>query len=155
MTEPLRKGDRVWPATLKQPGTAEFSLRPVRGPRVIVTMHRSDCDECIGYAREIASVRDQVASWGGDIVVVAGEGTAASRPLLPPLGVPLLEDPEHILAVGRFSVIIVDQWGEVYFASEPEPVHCDVTPDDVVEWVKFIAIQCPECEGPEGEWRNL
>jgi hypothetical protein len=30
-----------------------------------------------------------------------------------------------------------------------------IVADEVLERVKFVAMQCPECEGPEGEWRKL
>lgn len=151
----LARGDRVPPVGLKPAGGGgEVGLRPLRGPRVVVALHRPDCDECVGYAREIASIRDEVASWGGDIVVVAGESIPDTS-VLHGLEVAVLEDPEAIVADGRLTVTIVDEWGEVYVASGPERTHGGIARDEVVEWVKFIAIQCPECEGPEGEWRHI
>jgi hypothetical protein len=155
MKHALGRGARVPPVVLKQPGGGgEVGLQPVRGPRVIVALHRPDCEECVAYAREVASIRDEVASWGGDIVVVAG-ASIPDTSVLHGLEVAVLKDPDNIIADGRLSVTIVDEWGEVYFASEPEGTHGRIAAEEVVEWVKFIAIQCPECEGPEGEWRHI
>lgn len=153
----LRKGDRLPSVRLREPaGETEVGLRPTRGPRVLVTMHQLECEECVGYVTEIAaSTREPLESWGADIVVISPEAMPAGDVGLTRLGVPVLEDPGHIVADGRLTVIIADEWGEVYFASDPEAGHGRVAPEEVVEWVKFIAIQCPECEGPEGEWRTL
>jgi hypothetical protein len=154
--EPLRKGDRLPSVCLEACcDGAEANLRPSRGPRVLVTMHQAQCGECIGYVRAIASMRQPLASWGADIVIVCPEGSDERDSMLARLGVPVLEDPKHVIADGRLTVIIADEWGEVYFASEPEGVHGPVAPDEVAEWVQYIAIQCPECEGPEGAWRDL
>jgi hypothetical protein len=152
----MRKGDRLPSVTLRTgSGEREFRLRPARGPRVLVAMHQADCEECIGYVKEITSARKPLEDWGADILIISREAIPANDTVLMGLGVPVLEDLKHVVAHGRLTVIIVDQWGKVYFASEPDGVHGGVTPEEVTEWVKFIAIQCPECEGPEGEWRNL
>lgn len=166
---PLRKGDRLPSVRLREvAGGGGVAVRPSRGPRVLVTLHRADCEECVGYVKEIAATREPLESWGADLLVISPEPLPvgdAGLTGLTRLGVPVLEDPGHVVADGRLTVIIADEWGEVYFASEPEGSgseasgskagHGLIAPDEVVEWVKFVAIQCPECEGPEGEWRNL
>ncbi|HUE77671.1 MAG TPA: hypothetical protein VMM83_06995 [Longimicrobiales bacterium] len=68
---------------------------------------------------------------------------------------PVLEDPDRLLADGRLTLIIADEWGETLFPSDSALQHSAISPDEVLEWVKFVAIQCPECEAPKGEWRNL
>jgi hypothetical protein len=63
-------------------------------------------------------------------------------------------NPTDALGVDPPAVVVVDEWGEVYFSLRatghdlPE-VH------DVIDWVRFVAIQCPECEQPEGGWKTL
>jgi hypothetical protein len=27
--------------------------------------------------------------------------------------------------------------------------------DEVTEWARFLVVQCPACEQPEGEWREI
>src|SRR5690606_20123855 len=117
-------------------------------------VHEPDCDECIAYAREIVAARVSIESWGADIVILSPLRIEHDT-VLAELGVPALEDLNHVVARGRLAVVIVDEWGEVYFANEPKGMHSTVATEEVVEWVKFVAIQCPECEGPEGEWRHL
>jgi hypothetical protein len=152
----LRKGDRV-PSGLLQTcaerGATALNLS--RGPRVYVAVHAPGCQTCIGYVKQIVCMQDELASWGGHVAVVHPGCSDDSAAGLAPLGVPVLDDRESLLAHGRLAVIIADEWDEIYFASQSEDVHGVIPPDEVLEWVKFVAIQCPECEGPEGEWRNL
>jgi hypothetical protein len=151
----LRKGDRIPSITLEAcPGGTKTSVRPSRGPRVLVTMHDGQCTECIDYVTAIAAIRQPLESWGADTAVIS-PGSGGPAPDLANIGMPVLGDPGHVIADGRLTVIIVDEWGEIYFTSEPEGPHGIVAPDEVVEWVRFIAIQCPECESPEGAWRDL
>ena len=153
---PLRKGDRLPSTSLpERSGTRNVGLRPSGGPRVVVTVHQTDCNACIDYVAEIESVREQLEGWGADILIINPGGVPAGDTALARVGLPVLEDPEHVIAHGQLRVIVTDEWGEVYFASSSEAAHGRIAPGEVVEWVKFIAIQCPECEGPEGEWRNL
>lgn len=152
----FRKGDRLPSVELRDSSRdAEVSMGRSRGARVLVTLHRQDCEECIDYVTALASARERLESWGADMVVISPETLSDGGSALAGLGVPVLEDPTGAVADGRLAVLIADEWGEVYFASEPTGIHGPIAPDEVVEWVKFIAIQCPECEGPEGEWRTL
>jgi hypothetical protein len=152
----LRKGDRVPRGSLKTCSEVGVSvLNASRGPRVFVAVHALGCKTCIEYVKQVVHMQDELSSWGGHVTVVCPECSGDSAAALAPLGVPVLEDRISLLAVGRLTVIIADEWDEIYFASESEDVHGVISPDEVLEWVKFVAIQCPECEGPEGEWRNL
>lgn len=153
---PFRRGDRVPSATVTaQPGGERFELRPSRGPRVFVTLHGTDCHECVEYVKEIAAAREPVEAWGADLVIVSGEASSPADHFLRQLDLTVIEDPDHRLSRGRLEVIIADEWGEVHFASNGEGTHSPLPPEEVVEWVKFVAIQCPECEGPEGPWKDL
>jgi hypothetical protein len=152
----LRKGDRLPSGSLKTCSEAgESVLNASRGPRVFVTVHALGCETCIGYVEQVVHMQDELASWGGHVAVVFPDCSGDSAAGLAPLGVPILQDCDALLADGRLTVIVTDEWNEIYFASESEDLHGVISADEVLEWVKFVAIQCPECEGPEGEWRNL
>jgi hypothetical protein len=152
----LRKGDRVPAVRLRTWSSDEpFDLRPSRGPRVFVVVDNPCRDECVRYLHEIASEREAVQSWGGDIVVVSPRSAGSCGERLSATGLPVLKDPELVPGDGEPAIVVVDEWGEVYYASGSEATHDPVSPEEVVEWVKFVSIQCPECEGPEGEWRTL
>ena len=152
----LRKGDRVPAVTLAGAmGGPQGALRGSRGPRVFVTLHDVRCPRCIEYVAEIGSIRDSLEGWGADVLVIGPEGAEAGAGPLAALEIPVLEDPTRLVASGRLAVIIADRWGEVYFASDPDGLHDAIPGAEVLEWVKFVSIQCPECEGPEGEWRHV
>lgn len=152
----FRRGDRVPAVALKTWSSDEpFDLRPSRGPRVFVTLHGPGCGDCLRYLEEIVTAREPVESWGGDVVVLSPAAADTDDAALTGSPFPVLKDPEQVLSIGRPAVVIADRWGEVYHASASEATHDPVAPEEVVEWVKFVAIQCPECEGPEGEWKTL
>ncbi|HEY0673594.1 MAG TPA: hypothetical protein VGD27_15050 [Longimicrobiales bacterium] len=117
---------------------ANFSLPTGRGPIVVIVVHEHDCAQCTAWIDSLAENMPAIQEWGGRIIVAPrAESPANSAPL--PIAGP--------------GVVIADEWGEVFFQSKHE--HDFPAPQDVMEWVRFIAIQCPECEQPEGEWRNL
>jgi hypothetical protein len=45
------------------------------------------------------------------------------------------------------AVVIADQWGEVRMAEAAGPSHRFEAGDEIVQWLRFIAIECPECQG--------
>lgn len=123
----------------------QFVVRPSRGARVLVAVHEFDCAECIRYVQQIVSIREELAACPGDVVIVGPMFIGVSATGFGGLGVPVLEDPDHLLTNGRLTVLIIDEWGEIYFASQSENLHGAIATEDVSEWVKFVAIQCPEC----------
>lgn len=152
--EPLRRGDRLPSVVLSASAEGgRCNLRPSRGPRVVVTIHGPACGACVDYLEQLARSRGAIADWGGDVVAVAPHRVDGSA--LPELGVPLLEDPDGRIAMGDPRVLAADEWGELFFVGDAGADHGFITAEEAVDWIRFIAIQCPECEGPEGEWRNL
>jgi hypothetical protein len=45
------------------------------------------------------------------------------------------------------AVLIADQWGELRYVSPDGGGHSFPTPEEVTGWLRFLSIQCPECEG--------
>lgn len=140
-----------------------MNLRRGSGPRVVVTVHDGSCDECARYVESLAAVSEQVREWGGEIVIVAGS-PSDEIVAMDGSGVTIGGESARgdfasgdVAASGIVpgSVIVADEWGEVYFASEPAEGHGAPSAEEVVGWVRFVAIQCPECESPEGPWRTL
>jgi peroxiredoxin len=43
------------------------------------------------------------------------------------------------------AVYIADRWGEIYLARRTSADQALPTPQEILEWLHFIAIQCPEC----------
>lgn len=152
----MQKGDRLPFLALPQVlGGPEQNLRGGRGPRVLVTMHDLRCDRCLGYVEELAALASRLEEWGARVSVITPGNGEANADALFEVDLPVLRDADGRIARGQLAVIIADEWGEVYFASEPDDLHGAIPVAEVLDWVRFIAIQCPECEGPEGNWRNL
>jgi hypothetical protein len=140
------------------PTGAMVNLRSGHGPRALVTLHSADCSGCQHYVRvDLASAADRMAEWGGRLaVVVPGQVGGANELAQTTLeAMQVLGDPEGKLASGRAMVVITDEWGEVYFVADAGAGHDLPTPLEIADWVRFLAIQCPECEGPEGEWMTV
>ncbi|GGN01555.1 hypothetical protein GCM10007092_14600 [Thermus composti] len=61
---------------------------------------------------------------------------------------PLLLDPQGLLlhAIPPGGALVADPYLEVYHLG---PVQ---EPEEVLEWVRFVEAQCPECVLPEADW---
>lgn len=152
---PMQKGERLPSLTLTAAGgEAAKNLREGRGPRIVVTLHGDDCPDCAAYARGLVDVADQVLDWHGEVVIVLTASTGGDVSRLTGPGLTVLRDPEGRFADGRAVVTVTDEWAEVYFSGELDPPHRDPGPDELVEWARFVAIQCPECGVAEGPWRT-
>ena len=44
------------------------------------------------------------------------------------------------------GVVVADRWGEVHFVSGGPPDRLPA-PADLVEWLRYVQVQCPECQG--------
>jgi hypothetical protein len=137
---------------------AVVNLRAGTGPQALVAMHSVACGACRRYVREhLAAGAQRIAEWGGRLsVVVPGRlANAADFAETTTDALHVLVDAEATFASGGAMVVIADQWGEVYFVATSGAGHDLPSREEVVAWVRFLAIQCPECEGPEGEWRTV
>jgi hypothetical protein len=140
------------------PNGGPINLGSGHGPRALVTLHSSTCAACRHYVRgDLASSADRIAEWGGRLaIVVPGQVESAKEFAKTPVdGMQFLTDPQGRVASGKAMVVITDEWGEVYFVADAGLDHDFPTAVDVRDWIRFLAIQCPECEGPEGAWRTI
>lgn len=141
------------------PDGKPVTLRGGRGPRVVVMAHAAGCAACERYIGQLAASAGDLAEWDGSVMVVLpGLGAGALRESASP-SLRILADPEQKIAphlgLRGTAVLVADEWGEIYFAADSGAEHELPPPEEIVEWVRFIAIQCPECEQPEGEWRTI
>lgn len=101
-----------------------------RGPRLLVAL-RTDCSPCHAWLeRERAALAEAAEEWGGRLEVhdVAGDGACGSW------------------------LAALDEWDEVFHVSRLGPDHAFPTAAEAGDWVRFVAIQCEECERPEWPW---
>ena len=133
------------PAPLVAPGGRQVP--------VVVLVDGGECGPCRAYLRRLAEVDGEMRAWDGRVVVVVpGSADDAARladAVHPPFAV--LADPEHRLrrrlGTGGAAVVVADPWGEVRFRHDTGAAHDLPEPAALVDWVRFVAIQCPECEG--------
>ena len=45
------------------------------------------------------------------------------------------------------GVLVADRWGEVHFVAESENVAGLPPLDELIEWLQYVQMKCPECEG--------
>jgi hypothetical protein len=160
MPEPIMVPGALVPTmTLVSTATgAEVDLRSARGPQVVVAMHSVTCRACRRYVREeVASAARGMGEWGGRVIVVVPDGVANAAVFAETTtdALEIVTDPEGAFAANGAAVAVVDEWGEAYYFADAGVGHDLPSPDELVTWVRFLAIQCPECEGPEGEWRTI
>lgn len=45
------------------------------------------------------------------------------------------------------AVVVADRWGEVHFAAKSDSVEGLPSPEELIEWLEYLQVKCPECEG--------
>ena len=45
------------------------------------------------------------------------------------------------------GVVVADRWGEVYYVQEADRASSLPTPDELIDWLRFVRNECPECQG--------
>lgn len=132
-------------------------IRSGRGPWIFLVAHGADCQRCRDYADELVGARAAIREWGARLAVVLRGPPPAARALHTALEatIEVFADPDGSLDVPPGTLVVTDEWGDVYHSAQADPDHQLPAPAEIAKWVQFVAIQCPECEQPEGEWRNL
>lgn len=137
---------------LRLPAVPGGESTPIRSPRreggVVLLLHAADCSGCLAYLERLAESEESLREWEARVIAIAPD--AASIPATLPFRV--LSDREgrfeRISRLAPGSLVIADQWGEVFHVHDGVPgEHAFPGPPEVVEWMRFVAIQCPECQG--------
>lgn len=107
----------------------------------------------------LAAARAEVEAEDGRVLVVSASASPISDWRWP---FPLLVDAEgHVHqgagavdAAGRPSpaVFTTDHYREIYGVMHPGETAWPKTAKDVIDWLVFANIQCPECNPPESDW---
>lgn len=123
-----------------------------RAAIVLIVVHSEKCDECREYVSTLWNVREQIFEWDERVIVAVRD--PSNDP--PDFGAPAFEvllDADHQLPISGTGVMVADEWGEIFHATAGH--HRFLAPPALAEWLRFIAMQCPECEQPEGPWREI
>lgn len=131
--------------------------RRARGSRrrapVLILFDRADCEACWEYVGQLADAREDVDDWSGEVLIIVPEPLTAEQVAdrTPSGSFSVLEDPGGRLAGGLRieppAVVIADQWAVVRHTENAGPDHRFPAVGEVVEWLRHMAIECPECEG--------
>lgn len=54
---------------------------------------------------------------------------------------------EDVAGAPRPGVLVADKWGEVHVVAGDDAAGGLPTPDELVEWLRYVQMQCPECQG--------
>lgn len=122
-----------------------------RGVPIVVAVHGPECDACRAYARALAGARAELREWDARLlVVVAGPVDGAAR-FAEGLPFSVVADEARKLwrrmGMEGAAVIVADPWGEVRHRHVAGAAHDLPSAGELVDWARFVAIQCPECEG--------
>jgi peroxiredoxin len=135
-------------------GGAPVPLVPSGGRRVpvIVAVHSADCGGCLAYAQALAVADAELREWDAHVVIVVpGSVEQAARFADDGLPFPVAADEARKLwmrlGMRGAVAIVADPWGEVRMRHVAGAAHDLPTPAEIVDWARFVAIQCPECEG--------
>jgi hypothetical protein len=132
-------------------------IRGGRGPWILLVAHGPHCEQCRDYADALVAARTPLQEWGARLAIVLHDPLADARNLREQLDatIEVFSDPEQSLAAPAGSLLVTDEWGDVFHSTDAGPDHAFPAPAEVAQWVQFVAIQCPECEQPEGFWKDF
>ena len=143
-------GDRLPDITLQAvPAGHPVRIRPTRRhSSLFIFIHGPECERCNDFIRQVAAESELLAEWDADPVVVL-PGPFLADPRTGPF--PVLSDSEArfagSLGLRAPACVIADQWGEVHLRHEAGEDHSFAAIPELVAWARFLAIQCPECQG--------
>lgn len=137
-----------------------YPRRHRRRALVLYGAERGDCPACRAYLTALAALAPQIAAEEAELVVVV-----SGRPAPAVVGAAgtVLFDPDGrvfrrwgaVDPAGQpvAALFVADRFGTLYARALAGPDHALPPAAEVVDWLRFINIQCPECgvaEWPAG-----
>jgi hypothetical protein len=141
---------------VKLPSSPGGSPAPIRPPGrvspVLVLLDGAERDACRAYLRLLASASADIAEWDGRVIVVAPASPEdAARISADASAFTLLADPDQTLAarlsLSTPALVIADPYGEIHHAVSATAAHDLPSLAEIIDWLRYLAIQCPECQG--------
>ncbi|AHG93206.1 hypothetical protein J421_5671 (plasmid) [Gemmatirosa kalamazoonensis] len=153
---------RLFPdAKLVTPASGLFSLdryRPLRNLVVLMLGSGPIVAPTARLLRQLAVAHVEIEAEDGQIVVIAANTPAQWRagwpyafPLAFDVGATLHRRMAAVDSAGRpdVALFITDRFREIFAVLRPRDARWPTSARDVIEWLTFINIQCPECNPPE------
>jgi len=79
----------------------------------------------VGYRAALAAHMTELAAYDTAVVITRDAIDGAPRP----------------------GVIVADRWGEIQWVAGVERVQQLPPPSEIIEWLRYVQMQCPECQG--------
>lgn len=132
-----------------EPSTADdVALPRPRRSLVALLIHDTDCHACVAYAESVFAERSELDIWDADIALVPA---VANQQRGAGSSIRVYSDPQQRLAnaarVQAPALIVVDQWGDITDVFAAGDGHAFPAVADVITAARYLATQCPECEG--------
>ncbi|HET9949495.1 MAG TPA: hypothetical protein VFQ22_11280 [Longimicrobiales bacterium] len=151
-------GERLPAVGFSAPSGEAVELRGRHGPVVVLAVGGDECAGCADWVRALEEQGDQLARWGASVFVVLPRGGAGGGLEARAHGTArLVTDDTGALAGGGpgAAVLVADEWGEIYFSRHAPSGRELPGADEVFDWLRFVAIQCPECDPIEWPWGQV
>lgn len=153
--------------TLPRAAGGQFSLEAWRGgsAAAVFFAHGADCLACYGYAKQLARQAGPMEEADARPLVVVRDSPQAAREWATELqeGTLLLADPGGawagtvgpLFAVERDAVflLVLDRYLAPRAISSASEAGGLVGPVAAIEWLRFLALECPEC-GNDVRWAD-
>ena len=85
----------------------------------------NDDPTAAAYARSINDLEPDLAAYDAALIVTSS----------------------RIERVPSSGVVVADRWGEVYYVKEADRASGLPAPDELIEWIRYVRNECPECQG--------
>jgi hypothetical protein len=127
---------------------------PQQGSRVLLFVRDAALGGARSYISALEARVEELREWYGSALLVTERAVPettiprarAAADAWAALGIP----------EGESALIIADRWGDVYSAQHSRSFGDLPSTDQIEEWIRFLAMQCPECgvidEPGYGEW---
>ena len=127
---------------------------PQQGSRVLLLVRDEALDRARPYIGALERSLAELREWNGSALLVTERAVADTA--LPAARA----EPETWVALGiregESALIIADRWGDVYSSQQSRSFADLPSTEQIEEWIRFLAMQCPECgvidEPGYGEW---
>ena len=122
-----------------------------RAVPILLCLHGPECAGCRAWVQAVAGAEAELREWDGRALVIVPGGVDEAARLVEGLPFPVLADEASKLwtrmGMEGTAVVVADPWGEVRYRHVAGAAHDLPSPEELVDWARFVAIQCPECEG--------
>jgi hypothetical protein len=164
MKTALQVGDRLPHLVLPSWEGKEITVPSPHQGSLALLLLPSEHSEFADYLERFLRAVPALQGWYGRPMLILDGTVKEIRDLLPARtdALPVLADAQGKvrtrmgLEPHQAAIMIADRWGQIYFIGQADRAGELPATEEVEEWLKFLATQCPECGVPDepgyGDW---